>query len=57
VTIPPNRKSRDWSDLIVFLAVLATGTVLVILGHLTAGELASVSAALVALFGTWRRSS
>lgn len=53
--IPPADKPRDWSDLIVFLAVLATGTVLIVLGHVTAGGLASVCAALIALYGAWRR--
>jgi hypothetical protein len=53
--IPPGDKPRDWSDLIVFLAVLATGIVLIVLGHMTAGGLTSACAALVALYGAWRR--
>jgi hypothetical protein len=56
-TLPPGGgdTNRDWPDFIVFLMVLATGAVLVVLGHVTAGELTSVCAALVALYGSWKR--
>jgi hypothetical protein len=52
--ITPDRHVPAWYDLIVFLAILAAGTVLVVLGHVTAEQLAAVCAALAALYGGWR---
>lgn len=48
---------RDWSqwaDLAAFLAVLAAGVVLIVVGHMTVGGLTTVCAALVGLFGAYR---
>jgi hypothetical protein len=53
--ISPNRAPREWADLIAFLAVLVSGVLLIILGHLTAGSLTAVCAALVGVFGAFRR--
>ncbi len=53
--ISPNSARRDWLDLIAFLAVLATGIMLITLGHLTAGGVTTVCAALVGLYAAWRR--
>lgn len=53
--LPPPRVPREWPDLIAFVAVLATGIALIVLGHLTAGGVTSVCAALVGVFGAWRR--
>ncbi len=55
-TIPPGDNRRDRSDLIAFLAVLATGAALILIGHVTAGGLTSASTALVALYGAWKRT-
>jgi hypothetical protein len=54
--IPPEDNRRDRSDLIAFLAVLAIGAVLILLGHVTAGGLTSASTALMALYGAWKRT-
>jgi hypothetical protein len=43
-------------DLIAFLGVLALGAILVALGHVTAGSLAAVCAALAGLYTAWKRS-
>ena len=43
-----------WRDLIAFLAVLVTGILLIILGHMTSGGLTTVCAALVGLYAAWR---
>jgi 4-hydroxybenzoate polyprenyltransferase len=51
----PTRNSSRLIDLIAFLAVLALGGVLMALGHITAGSLATVCAALGGLYGVWKR--
>jgi ABC-type multidrug transport system fused ATPase/permease subunit len=51
----PQRNSSRWIDLIAFLAVLALGGVLIALGHITAGSLATICAALGGLYGVWMR--
>jgi hypothetical protein len=51
----PKENAATWADLIAFLAVLATGVILIIFGHMTAGSLTSACAALVAVYGAWRR--
>jgi len=45
---------HEWADLIAFVAVLATAIALIVLGHLTAGGMTTVCAALVGVFGAWR---
>jgi hypothetical protein len=50
----PTGSSR-WADLIAFVAVLATGVLLTVLSHLTGAGVTSVCAALVGLYGAWRR--
>jgi hypothetical protein len=52
--LPPARTPREWADLIAFVAVLVTGVVLIVLGHLTTGGLTTVCAALVGVYGAWR---
>jgi hypothetical protein len=41
-------------DLASFISVLATGILLVVVGHLTVGGVTTVCAALVGLYGAWR---
>jgi hypothetical protein len=48
--VPPS----EWTDLIAFTAVLATGSLLVLVGHLTVAGVTSVCAAIVGLYGAWR---
>jgi hypothetical protein len=50
----PARNPNHWVDLIAFLAVLALGGALIALGHITAGSLATVCAALAGLYGVWK---
>jgi hypothetical protein len=52
---PHSRDSDPWVDLIAFLGVLTLGGVLIIIGRTTAGSLATVCAALGALYAVWRR--
>lgn len=53
---PPSlRSSKAWIDLIAFLGVLALGGVLIAFGHVTAGSLATICAALGGLFAVWQR--
>ena len=52
--LSPPRMSREWADLIAFVAVLATGIVLIVFGHLTTGGMTTVCAALVGVYGAWR---
>ena len=55
--MPQNSKNGDrnqLADLVAFIAVLATGVVLLTIGHLTASALTTGVAALVALFSAWR---
>ena len=47
----------QWANLVAFVAVLATGIALIVLGHLTAAGVTSVCAAIVGLYGAWRRFS
>ena len=49
-----NRPSRDWANVVVFLAILVTGILYITLGHLTAGSLTTTCAALVGVYGAWR---
>jgi hypothetical protein len=53
--LPSPAGSPQWTDLIAFVAVLATGILLIVLGHLTATGVTSVCAAVVGLYGAWRR--
>lgn len=53
-TLPSTRNPRDWPNLIAFLATLGTGVVLILLGHMTAGDVTTVCAALVGLYAGWR---
>jgi len=50
-----SHNSGRWIDLIAFLAVLALGGALIALGHVTAGSLATICAALGGLYGVWKR--
>jgi hypothetical protein len=56
---PGKRASRSrnpgpWIDLIAFLGVLSLGGVLMALGRTTAGSLATICAALGALYAVWK---
>jgi hypothetical protein len=51
---PPSRNSALWADLIAFLGVLTLGGVLIALGRTTAGSLATICAALGALYAVWK---
>jgi hypothetical protein len=53
--LPSPAGSPQWEDLIAFVAVLATGVLLIVLGHLTATEVTTVCAAIVGLYAAWRR--
>lgn len=44
-----------WPDLIAFVAVLATGTLLVLFGHVATGGLTTTCLALSGLFAAWWR--
>jgi hypothetical protein len=46
--------SAPWVDLIAFLGVLTLGGVLIALGRTTAGSLATICAALGALYAVWK---
>jgi hypothetical protein len=50
----PRTDPRQWADLIAFLAVLATGVILIIFGHMTVGSLTTACGALVGVYGAWR---
>ncbi|WP_329611706.1 hypothetical protein [Kitasatospora herbaricolor] len=50
----PNPRGPFPTDLMVFLTVLATGGVLILLGHLTPEALAGYSTALGSLFAVWQ---
>jgi hypothetical protein len=52
----PPRRPSPWIDLIAFLGVLCLGGVLIALGHIPAGSLATICAALGGLYAIWRRS-
>jgi hypothetical protein len=52
----PPRRPSPWTDLIAFLGVLCLGGVLIALGHIPAGSLATICAALGGLYAIWRRS-
>jgi hypothetical protein len=54
---PPGRRGLDprlWVDVIAFLGVLATGSVLLTVGHLTVGSLTVACGALVTLYTAWK---
>lgn len=51
---PRPSNSSPWADLIAFLGVLALGGVLMALGHITAGSLATSCAALGGLYAVWK---
>jgi hypothetical protein len=53
--VPSPGGSTQWADLIAFLAVLAAGILLIVVGHLTAAEVTSVCAAVAGLYAAWRR--
>ena len=48
-------KGGPWLDGLVFVAVLATGVILVTVGHLTVPALAAVCTALIGLYGAWAK--
>lgn len=52
---PRPRIPRLWVDLIAFLAVLALGGLLIVLGHVTAGSLTAACVALGGLYAVWQR--
>lgn len=51
---PPSGSVGQWLDMIAFLGVLATGCILIIVGHLTIGSLTAACGALVTLFTAWK---
>ena len=53
--LPPSGGQSSWTDLIAFIAVLAAVILLIVLGKLTAAGVTSVCAAIVGLYGAWRR--
>jgi hypothetical protein len=53
--VPPTAGPSPWANLIAFLAVLAAVILLIVLGKLTAAGVTSVCAAIVGLYGAWRR--
>jgi hypothetical protein len=53
--LPPSGGQSPWADLIAFIAVLAAVILLIVLGKLTAAGVTSVCAAIVGLYGAWRR--
>jgi hypothetical protein len=53
--LPPPAVPPQWTDLIAFVSVLATGVLLVVIGHLATGGVATVCTAIAALYGAWRR--
>jgi hypothetical protein len=52
--VRPPRNPGPWADLIAFLSVLALGGVLMALGRITAGSLATICAALGGLYAVWK---
>ena len=52
--IPPEGNRHQWPDLVAFVAVLATGIMLTVLGHVTGGSLTTACAALVGLYAAWK---
>lgn len=53
--LSPSAGSPKWVDLFAFTAILTTSILLIVLGHLTAAGVTSVCAAVVGLYGAWRR--
>lgn len=53
--LPPSGGPAPWADLIAFIAVLIAVILLIVLGKLTAAGVTSVCAAIVGLYGAWRR--
>jgi hypothetical protein len=51
---PGSPNSGPWVDLIAFLGVLTLGGVLIASGRSTAGSLATICAALGALYAVWK---
>ncbi|MER6573632.1 hypothetical protein ABT288_47715 [Streptomyces sp. NPDC001093] len=51
-TINPVRRNNRYLDMTVFLAILATGILLILL-HVPAGSLGTIATALSGLYGTW----
>lgn len=51
----PSSKDPRWqSDLTAFIAVLAIGGALIVVGHLTPTALTTVSTALATLYAAWK---
>ena len=53
--VPAPAAPPQWVDLIAFVVAVTTGVLLIVLGHLTAAEVTSVCAAIIGLYGAWRR--
>jgi hypothetical protein len=53
--VPDPGPPSGWPDLIAFMAVLATGTLLVLFGHVASGGLTTACLALGGLFAAWWR--
>jgi hypothetical protein len=51
---PTPREPRQKTDLIAFLAVLATGGTLITVGHMTPTALVTTATALTALYSAWK---
>jgi hypothetical protein len=52
---PDPSPPSGWPDLIAFMAVLATGTLLVLFGHVASGGLTTACVALGGLYAAWWR--
>lgn len=48
--VSPDKDPREWPSLFAFVAVLATGAVLLLVGHLTVAALTTACAAMVGLY-------
>lgn len=52
--VPDPGPRGSWPDLLAFVAVLTTGLLLVLLGHVPTSELTAICAALGGLYAAWR---
>jgi hypothetical protein len=50
----PHNDSRKREDLIAFLAILATGLLLILVGHVAAAALEGFAVVVAALYGLWK---
>jgi len=52
--VPAPSASAQWTDLAAFVVAVSTGVLLIVFGHLTGAEVASVCAAIIGLYGAWK---